>query len=39
MIEFPWYVGLLGWLSILLPLILLFYLISLVMKSREVFRE
>ena len=37
MIEFPWYVGLLGWLSILLPFVLLFYLISLVMKSREVF--
>lgn len=37
MIEFPWYVGLLGWLAILLPLILLFYLTILVMKSREVF--
>ena len=37
MIEFPWYVGLLGWLSILLPFVLMFYLISLVMKSREVF--
>lgn len=37
MIEFPWYVGLLGWLSILLPFVLLFYLISIVMKSKEVF--
>lgn len=37
MIEFPWYVGLLGWLAILLPFVLMFYLISLVMKSREVF--
>lgn len=37
MIEFPWYVGLLGWLAVLLPLAVLFYVISLVMKSREVF--
>lgn len=37
MIEFPWYVGLLGWLSILLPFVLLLYLISIVMKSKEVF--
>jgi len=28
MIEFPWYVGLLGWLSILLPLALLVYFFS-----------
>lgn len=37
MIEFPLEVGLLGWLAILLPLFLLLNLISLVMKSREMF--